>query len=155
MRRIRTAFVIAALGIVACSSSARGQGLYSFGAGAMNTSMAGASTAVGVDALGAMYWNPAAISGLPGSEAVIGAELIYPNIHVGSTIPAGAFGPLFGPATTQTGITRSDSGLVPTTSVGYVYKPEDLALTTGIGVFTLAAGGVNFPGDPNNPILAP
>src|SRR5262249_41822762 len=94
------------------ASSALAQGLFAGGSGAMHRSMAGASPAVGVDALGAQYWNPAAISGLPGSEVVIGSELIIPDTHLGSTIPAGAFGPRFGPATTQSGLTRSDSGVI-------------------------------------------
>jgi hypothetical protein len=104
----------------------------------MHRSMAGASTAVGADALGALYWNPAAIGGLPGSEVVIASELIIPDTHLASTVPAGAFGPL-GPATTQSGLTRSDSGLVPTTGVGVVYRPEDSPLSYGLGVVTLAA----------------
>jgi long-chain fatty acid transport protein len=120
----------------------------------MHRSMAGASTAVGVDALGALYWNPAVISGLPGSEVVIGSELIIPDIHVGSTVPAGAFGPL-GPTQTQSGYTRSDSGVVPTTGIGLVYQAEGTGLTYGLGLATLAAGGVNYPGDPGNPVLAP
>jgi long-chain fatty acid transport protein len=131
-----------------------GQGLILPGSGAMHRSMAGASTAIGADALGALYWNPAVISGLPGSEVVIGSELIIPDTHLGSTVPAGAFGPL-GPATTMSGLTRSDSGVVPTTGVGAVYRPEDSRLSYGLGLVTLAAGGVNFPGDPSNPILAP
>src|SRR5262249_60860859 len=93
MRRIRTAFVIAALGIVACSSAARGQGLYSFGAGAMNTSMPGASTGVGVVALGGMYGNPAAIRGLPGGGVVIGCHIRYPQIHGGWPRSAGPVSP--------------------------------------------------------------
>ena len=136
------------------SSAARAQGLYSPGSGAMHRSMAGASTAVGADALGALYWNPAVMSGLPGSEVVIGSELILPDTHVSSTVPAGAFGPL-GPAAPLSGVTRSDSGLVPTTGVGVVYKPEDSPLSYGLNLVTLAAGGVNFPGDPANPVLAP
>jgi long-chain fatty acid transport protein len=135
-------------------STVAAQGLISPGSGAMHRSMAGVSTAVGVDALGAVYWNPAAISGLPQSEVVIGSEMILPDTHLGSTVPAGAFGPL-GPAVTMSGVTRSDSGLVPTTGVGVVYHPEDSQLSFGLGIVTLAAGGVNFPGDVNNPVLAP
>src|SRR5262245_54567097 len=48
--------------------SAQAQGVFLPGSGATHRSMAGASTAGGVDALGALYWNPAAISRLPGSE---------------------------------------------------------------------------------------
>lgn len=116
--------------------------------------MGGASTAVATDAAGALYWNPATISSLPGSEVVLGSELVLPDIYLGSTVPAGAFGPL-GPATTQSGRTRSDSGVVPTTAVALVYQPDEGQVTYGMGIATLAAGGVNFPGDPNNPLLAP
>ncbi|MGQ0635647.1 MAG: OmpP1/FadL family transporter [Planctomycetaceae bacterium] len=120
----------------------------------MHRSMAGASTAKAADALGALYWNPAVISGLGFSEVVIGAELLIPDTNAASTIPAGALGP-FGPPTTLSGSTHSDSGVVPMTGIGVVYRPEDSPLTYGLGVITLAAGGVNFPGDPNNPLFAP
>src|SRR5262245_52111596 len=103
---------------------AHGQGVILPGAGGMHLSMAGASTATSVDALGALYWNPATICGLPGSEVVVGGEALIPDIHLGSSIPAGAFGPL-GPATTLSGYTRSDNGVGLTSGVGIVYKPED------------------------------
>jgi long-chain fatty acid transport protein len=150
--------LVLACAILAAFTSQRAcaQAIIQPGAGALNLSMAGASTAMGVDALGALYWNPAAISGLPHSEVVIGAEFILPDIHEGTEIPAGAFGPL-GPATTQSGLTRSNSGLVPATGLGIVYKPEDSKLTFGMGLATLAAGGVNFPGNGpgGNPLFAP
>jgi long-chain fatty acid transport protein len=87
---------------------------------------------------------------------VIGSEMILPDMHEGTTIPAGAFGPL-GPATTQSGLTRSNSGLVPTTGLGLVYKTDESKLTYGLGIATLAAGGVNFPGNGagGNPLFAP
>ena len=132
-----------ALIVALTAGPAQAQGLISGGAGALHRSMAGASTARGVDALGALYWNPAAISGLPHSEVVIGSEMILPDIHVASSLLG------------QAGETRSDSGLVPTTGVGLVYKPTDSKLTFGMGVATLAAGGVNYPGDPGNPIVSP
>ncbi len=154
MRNRWISLVVVVVAASIWSPSAKAQGLYSPGSGPMHRSMAGASTAVGVDALSGLYWNPAVISGLPGSEVVIGSELILPNTHLGSTVPAGAFGP-FGSETTMSGLTRSDSGLVPTTGVGMVYLPEDSPLSYGLGLVTLAAGGVNFPGDPNNPVLAP
>lgn len=124
-------------------ATAKAQGIMQPGAGAMHLSMAGASTAVGVDALGALYWNPAVIGGLSHSEVVIGSTMILPDIHVASMFQG------------QGGETRSDSGFVPTTSVGLVYKPEDSFFTYGLAINTLAAGGVNYPGDVSNPILAP
>jgi long-chain fatty acid transport protein len=86
----------------------------------MHSGMAGTSTAVGVDAVSALFWNPAVISGLPHSEVTIGSQLIIPHLGVTSTVPAGAFGPILGPADTLSGRTNSDSGLVPTTAIGVV-----------------------------------
>jgi long-chain fatty acid transport protein len=136
------------------TGSAGAQGIILPGAGAMHRSMAGVSTATGVDALGSLYWNPAAISLLPRSEVVIGGELLIPDIHLGSTVPAGAFGPL-GPAVTQTGLTRSDNGVSLIPDIGVVYQVEDSPLSIGLGLVTLAGGSVNFPGDASNPVLAP
>lgn len=85
------------------------QGVILPGAGANHRSMAGASTAMGTDALGALHWNPAAIRGLPASEVVIGGEAIIPDIHLGSTNPEGAFGAA--PPATLSGHTHSDSGV--------------------------------------------
>lgn len=134
--------------------AASAQGLIFSGAGGQHLASAGASTAVGTDALGALYWNPATISGLPGNEFVIGGNLLIPDFHLGSTIPAGAFGPL-GPATTLTGNTRSDGGVAMVPGIAMVYRDEGSKLTYGLGLLALAAGGVNYPGDPGNPILAP
>ncbi len=147
---------VSALSLVAFlfTGVAHGQGLILPGGGAMHRSMAGTSTAVGTDAIGALFWNPAAISGLSQSEFVLGTELIFPHTGVTSTIPAGAFGRL-GPAQDLSGRTNSDSGLIPTTSFGLVYRQPDSCWTQGLGISTLAAGGVNFPGDAANPILAP
>lgn len=75
------------------SVSVHGQGLVFPSAGGMHGSMAGASTARGVDALGALYWNPATITALDQPEIVMGGMAVYPQIHLGSTIPAGSFGP--------------------------------------------------------------
>ncbi len=66
------------------------------GQGAINRSMAGASTAAPIDASGALYWNPAGISGLNRSEMEFGLEGLYPQTQVSSTVDAGAWalGPL-------------------------------------------------------------
>src|SRR4051794_34876011 len=78
-RRVRWVILVAGCFATLHPGSARGQGLILGGSGAMYRSMAGASTATAVEALGALYWNPAVISSLPGSEVVIGGELIVPD----------------------------------------------------------------------------
>src|ERR1700722_5428895 len=59
------------------------------GTGPVNRSMAGASTAAPLSAAGALFWNPASISGLERSEVEVGAELIFPHSNVTSRVAAG------------------------------------------------------------------
>jgi len=123
---------------------AKAQGIILPGSGGMHMSMAGASTAVGEDAAGALYWNPAVISGLQGSEVVVGGQVLFPEFHLGSSALAGSL----------SGTTPSHSGVSMLPGIGTVYKPEDSKLTYGMGIFALAGGGVNFPGDNGNPLLS-
>lgn len=138
--------VVTALTLVALPAIVRGQGLYLPGGGAAHIGMGGASTATPVDAIGALYWNPAAIGRFGRSEVAVGGAFLMPEMHLESTAPT-PFGPV-------AGRTKSDSGLVPATSLGIVYQPDDSPLTLGMGLNSIAAGGVNFPGDVGNPILA-
>jgi len=125
---------------------ARGQGLYLPGGGAAHIGMGGASTATPVDSIGALYWNPAAIGRFGRSEVAVGGAFLMPEINLESSAPG-----LFG---LRSGRTKSDSGLVPATSLGIVYQPDESPMTLGMGLNSIAAGGVNFPGDVGNPILA-
>jgi long-chain fatty acid transport protein len=59
-----------------CTSPALGQGPVLPGAGPINLSMAGASTAAAVD-VGGSYWNPAVISGLPRSEMLLSSHCLF------------------------------------------------------------------------------
>ena len=156
LRRLRkVARAVFALAFaLSAANQARAQGILFLGGSAAHRAMGGASTAAGVDAAGALYWNPAAISRLPYSEIVIGGEAVIPDIHIGSTIPAGALAPGL-PAATQSGYTRSDGGVGIGSAVGLVYREDGSPLTFGLGLMTLGGGIVNFPGDPSNPILAP
>jgi long-chain fatty acid transport protein len=121
----------------------RAQGIILPSSGPIHASMAGASTAAPLDAIGAQYWNPAAMSGLHRSQVDIGAALVYPDIYLGSSLP------------NASGRTRSDSGLAAIPSIALVYQPEGDPWTVGLGLQAIAGGSVNFPSDPSNPILAP
>jgi long-chain fatty acid transport protein len=128
----------------------RAQGVYLPGNGAVQGGMAGVSTATPVDAIGALYWNPAAIGRLGRNEVSIGGAFLYPDISVSSSIPR----PLLGGV--EAGRTRSDSGFPLASSLGVVFKTDpESSLTYGLGLLALGGGGVNFPGDPSNPVLAP
>lgn len=124
-------------------SLAAAQGILVPGGGAIHRAMGGVSTAAPVDAIGAVYWNPAAPSRLGPNEVGISGELIYPTIDLTSSLPGG-----------PEGRTRSDNGLGMISDVGLVYHVSDRA-TASLGLLTTAGGGVNFPGDPSNPVLAP
>jgi long-chain fatty acid transport protein len=116
--------------------------------------MAGASTAPPVD-FGGSYWNPAILSGLEDQEFLLGSALIFPSIHLQSTLPAGAVGGLF-PPTNRFGTTRSDSGVASGLATGFSFRlTDDSPLTLGLGVFGLIGGGVNFPGSLTTPIVTP
>ncbi len=133
---------------------ALGQGLVLPGAGPINLSMAGASTASAVD-VGGSYWNPAIISALPRSEMLLSSQFLLPSIHLDSSLPAGSVGGFY-PPTNRYGTSRSDGGVgaVPTAIISFRLS-DDSPWTFAMGSQYLAGGGVNFPGSSANPIVSP
>jgi long-chain fatty acid transport protein len=121
-------------------------------AGPDNAGMGGASTAAPIDPSGALYWNPAGITGLHGSQVNFGLEILYPHTTLSSGIPAGALGP-FGPPVSMAGTDRSESGIYALPTVGLVYQPEDSNIVWGLGIFSAGGFAVNYPGSVTNPIL--
>jgi len=113
------------------------------GVGPVNRSMSGASTAAPLDTLGAFMWNPATLAALPNSLD-FGLEVFMPYSTLSSSVGNGA----------MAGSTGSQPGAFPLPEFGVVYRPEDSALTYGFGVLAVAGFGVNYPGDPSNPILS-
>ena len=131
-----------------------GQGIFIPSAGPINSAMAGASVAAPIE-FGSSYWNPANISGLSSQEFLLGSALLFPDINLESTIPAGSIGGKY-PATTRSGTSRSSSGVSSNLATGFSFRlTEDSRLTMGLGVFGLVGGGVNFAGSPTTPILTP
>ena len=122
-----------------------GQGLIIPGAGSINRAMGGASVAAPVDAAGACYWNPAAISALENNEFFFSAELLISDINLASSVP-------------QTGLSgedSSDGGVAVAPTIAFVQHLENSPVTFGLGVFALLGGSVNFPGSSTNPLLTP
>jgi long-chain fatty acid transport protein len=135
-------------------SQGAAQGVILPAAGALNRTMAGASTAVALDAMGATYWNPATIMGLESSEVGFGAELVSADLEVSSRIGAGAIGGVF-PTTDRAGTTESDGGVAVIPTIALVRKNEGSSVATGVGIYALMGGSVNFPGSDSNPLLTP
>lgn len=134
---------LAFLLIIVGAQHAAAQGIIVSAAGPVNRSMGGASTAAPLDAMGAIYWNPATITQLPADEMGMGLDLLYSNQEVRST-----FGPF-------SGETKSDNGAFPIPNFGWVHKTSNPYLTIGLGVNSVAGFKTNLPADPTNLILAP
>ena len=129
--------------LVAPAQVACAQGVMLSHFGPVNESMGGASTAAPIEAMSALAWNPATISGLPQSELSFGMGLMLSDPVLESSIP-----------NWSAGATGAEPGVVPIPNVGWVHRVSD-ATTIGLGVSTVAGFKVNYPASPTNPVLAP
>lgn len=125
------------------------------GSGAVNFSMGGASTALPVDVLGALQWNPASITAFDQSE--VGLSVAYftaaPSLYAKSGMVEGT--------------TEDEMGASPLPSLGAVFAKPDSKFAFGVSAFGISGFGVdypettNLPTDPNfdpansNPLLYP
>lgn len=100
-----------------------GQGIYLSGVGAVNRAMGGAGTAAPLEAIGALNWNPASISGLSSSELGFGIELLETDIDLNSTLG---------------GATSGEAGVGPVPSVGWVHHVEGTQMSIGLGLYGTA-----------------
>ncbi len=148
------ALLIAAM-LSASPDVAPAQGIVAPGAGPLLRSFGGTAIAAPLDAVGALYWNPATLSFLD-RRIDIGAELFWKDQAVESTIPPNLLGPGV-PPTSVTGKTTSSDGmqLGPATAIVIRSKSKRWSrLTLGGGAFPYSGGGSNYPADANNPTLA-
>jgi long-chain fatty acid transport protein len=149
--RILGLLTLACVGTV---GSALGQGIALTGVGPVNRSMGGAAVAAPLDAAGAIYWNPATITGLPASEMTFGFEAILPASRLSSRVEAGALGGGF-PPNALSGWNRGEPGVAPVPSFAFVAKPEDSPWTYGLGLFAIGGFSGTYPASLTNPILTP
>ena len=122
--------------------------------GAVNQSMGGAGTALPLDAIGALHWNPASISGLSHSEIGFAFMGFAPETELASRIESGAFGPSV-PAQTLQGRTSSDTDINPIPSLAVMHHDPTSPWSFGLGGFAIGGFGVDFPASSTNPILTP
>lgn len=142
--KTRQVVVVAALLMgAAVAEPLRAQGTYLSSGGPVNQGMGGASTAAPIDAIGALYWNPATISALP-SELAFGVGLLLPSVEVSSSIT----GLASGTSTAEPGVS-----ILPT--VGWVHQVEESRLTFGLGVFAVGGYKSNFAASTTNPLFLP
>lgn len=122
-----------------------GQGIALPAVGAINQSMAGASVAAPLDAMGSLYWNPAGIGALPSSEMSFGLGLLLPSTRVDSAIP------LLGVA----GSTVGEPGIMPIPTAAFVQRDPDSPWTYGLGMYGIGGFATNYPTSLTNPVLMP
>src|SRR5215831_305441 len=145
--------ILSVLTLAAVALPARAEiGFILTGVGPVNRSMGGASTAAPIDATGALYWNPASISGLGRNELAAGLELVLPEATLSSSVAPGTLGP-FTPPVGLSGFTRGDPGVASLPSIGLVYQPEESAWTFGLGIYEVAGFATNYSGSLTNPVL--
>lgn len=135
---------LAILGVLMCHQVCLAQGLMIPGVGAVNRSMGGAATGNSIDSAGAMFFNPATLTGVDDNHIALSIEVPFINEQVSSS----AFG--------MSGQTSAEVGIFPLTTLAFVYRPKTLPeITLGLGMFS--AGGIfgNYPADESNPILSP
>jgi long-chain fatty acid transport protein len=150
---LASTFALAVGALLSSTDPARAQiGLVLTGAGPVNRSMGGAAVAAPLDATGALYWNPATTSALPDNSIDFGIELLVPQTHLASSLPANALG-LGLPPVPLAGSDRGDDGVFALPSMALVYHPEGSPWTLGLGIFPIGGFGVNYPASTSNPIL--
>ena len=123
------------------AASARAQyGLALSGVGPINFSMGGAATAAPLDSAGALYWNPATITGVK-NEMEVGIGFLVPRTTITSRVNAGALG--FGqPTSLQSGNTGGNNGVFILPTFGMVYTPATTrGSPTGSGSSRSAGSG--------------
>jgi long-chain fatty acid transport protein len=147
------AFLVLVIVVLGAAPVSAQWGFINNGAGAIGRVLP--TTATGIDATGALYWNPASISGLQRSELASGVDMIFPQSRLDSTYQAGAIPPGL-PFTTQSGSNWSDNSVFPAPFGGLVYKPDDDSpWAFGLGIFSVGGFGVNYPASTTNPVLTP
>ncbi len=139
----RLSIAIALVGLGGNANRASGQGIYISSVGPANRGMGGASTAAPLEALGAAYWNPAAIAGLESSELGFGMELVASNHQVTSS--AGG----------MSGSSEASNGVFPIPSVAWIHRTSNPGLVLGLAVTAVAGLKTNLQADPANPVLMP
>jgi long-chain fatty acid transport protein len=146
-------FLLAFLASAMDARTAKAQyGTILSGTGAVNRSFGGVAVATPLSPAGAMYWNPATLSGFDRSEFEADAELLFPHSSAASQVSAGALGPGI-PPVGLAGRTDSDIGVFPLPTIGLVYVPHNSDFTFGLGVFAAAGFGVDYAGSNINPLL--
>src|SRR5262245_61874540 len=137
-----------------CSHLYAQTGHVAHGVGAINQSMAGAGTAMPLDATGALFWNPASITDLKSSRVDVNADLVLVDSDLSSTVAANALGPRI-PPQTLSGTSPTDAERSGLASIAWVGRPKNSRWTYGLLAATIGGFGFDFKNNGRNPITTP
>ncbi len=157
-RVLLSALFVAVLIVATPSQALATDGHFLHGVGAVNSSMGGVGMARATDLLGAFVVNPAGLMAFEGTRIDLGFEMFKPDRTLSSSVTV-PFGP--GQTATFAGETRSTSDWTPIPALAWSTRVSDNVVVgfagLGIGGFGVdyAASGVQPPGIPDNPVLAP
>lgn len=140
--------LVALLALQFATTTTFGQGFVLPGLGPINRSMGGAATAAPLDAVGAINWNPATISGLSQSRVDIGVDTIYNRNTVHTSLFRGTPGEI-------SGTSDSDVGIWALPAIGIVYKPLDSPFSYGLGLTAIGGFSTNYAASASNPLFMP
>ena len=137
MLRVLKFMLLGTMLFLSVSNFAQAQGIMLRGIGAVNDSMAGTGIATPLDAAGAIYTNPASISGL--KECQIGFDLGVIMPH--STVTSGGY------------TSNSNAGQIPAPTMSLVFRDcPHSRVTYGLAIAGVGGAASLYSADPN-PIL--
>ena len=131
--------------------TADAQGVLFRGVGAVSEGFGSATTAAPLDSAGAIYWNPASISGLKHSEMQFGVGIVMSETELSSTMP-GPFHPTTNPLA-GAGSTSGSAGSIPAPSAAMVWKMPNKRWTLGFMFAGIGGASTMYPTDFENPIM--
>lgn len=135
--------VMLAAAVILSPRAVDAAGSYLSSGGPTSQSMGGASTAAPLDAIGALYWNPATASGLR-RELGVGFGLLQPVLQTRSSIVGLA-----------AGSSDAEPGVAIMPTVGWVHRSADSAITLGVGLHAVAGFKTNYRASSTNPFFLP
>jgi long-chain fatty acid transport protein len=146
---------LSVLVLLSCYTTVHGQtGHVVHGVGAINQSMAGAGTAMPLDATGALFWNPGSITDLKSSEVDINVDVGLLHSSLSSSLQPNALAPGF-PSRTISGSSETDARRAFAGSIGWVHRSNLSKWTFGLLAVTPGGFGFKYKNNGQNPITTP
>lgn len=139
--------LIVAVALVASmtpSAAHAGNGHLLHGVGPVNSSLGGAGTGFAMDAMTALYANPALMTRLDTISVVLSTEIFLDDLSAATQSASGA---------AHTTASDGEPGVLP--SFAASYRPGGGRLAIGTALLAVAGFRTNWPTDPDSLLLAP